>query len=623
MTAGLLAIAGPVAALVLIVGLRRAPATFSIGGALVAFGGALGGVIDAGAGGHANLAFGGLPDSPLQLQHDSFTEVLSLTVATVALLVFVYAVGYMHAERDQVRFFAELSLFVAAMQGLVLAGDWLLLLACWELIGLASYLLIGFWYERPLVPAAATRAFLTTRGADLGLYVAVFALVTAARTTEIGPTLGASQGQFVVGMLLLVAAMGKSAQVPFQGWLQDAMLGPTPVSALLHSATLVAAGAILLIRSAPVFSGPMLTAVGTVGGLTILLTGTMALAQRLLAASTSSQLGFMLIGIGAGWPVAALVHLVAHAAMKAALFLGAGIFQHAVDSTALAELRGMGRAQPRVFVLFVLAGLALAGVPPLAGFWSKDALEAAALETPNRSFLFPLALVGSLFTGAYVARALRLLWQGSAQRRPVRGVFWMVVGLAGLSLLAAFLGPALGDIARLVSQTLPANASAQLLGLSAATLGLVAGWSGFADRLVAPISIQAARGFRVGDGWIGLVVRPALVLAYAADRLDRGLLEFSLSVGRRGLVAAHGPVARIDARVERVVMAVGTGGLLLARASRRFDDVDLDGLIRQLVRAAQSLGMRARRLQTGFVSRELLVATAGAALILVLALAVR
>jgi NADH-quinone oxidoreductase subunit L len=330
----------------------------------------------------------------------------------------------------------------------------------------------------------------------------------------------------------------------------------------------------------------------------------------------------MLIGVGAGSPVAALVHLVAHAAMKGALFLGAGIFQHAVDSTAFAELRGVGRAHSRVFILFALAGLALAGVPPLAGFWSKDALEAAALESSG-AFLSPLALVGSLLTGAYVARAIRLLWQGSAQTGPVRGISWMLVGLTGLSLLAAFLGPALGPIARLVGQTLPTNASAQVFGLSAAALGLLAGWSGFADRLMAPLSIPATRGFRVSDGWIGLVVRPGFVLAYAADRLDRDLHEFSLSVGRRGLVAAHGPVARIDARVERVVMAAGTTGLILARASRRFDEVDLDGLIRQLVHAAQSLGARARRLQTGLVSRELLLATAGAALIVILALAVR
>ena len=167
----------------------------------------------------------------------------------------------MQAEPDKVRFFAEMSFFAAAMQGVVLAGDWILLLACWELIGLASYLLIGFWYERPLVPAAATRAFLTTRGADLGLYVAVFALVSTAGTSDVGQSVAANTGQFAIGMLLLLAAMGKSAQVPFHGWLQDAMLGPTPVSALLHSATLVAAGAILLIRSAPLFSAPMLTAV--------------------------------------------------------------------------------------------------------------------------------------------------------------------------------------------------------------------------------------------------------------------------------------------------------------------------------------------------------------------------
>ena len=627
MIASLLAIIGPLAALTLIVACRRTPAVFALGGALVVFGGAVGGLIDASAGGHASLAFAGMPDLPLRLQHDSLTAILSLTVATVALLVFVYAVGYMHAEPDKVRFFAEMSFFAAAMQGVVLAGDWILLLACWELIGLASYLLIGFWYERPLVPVAATRAFLTTRGADLGLYVAVFALVSTAGTSDVGQSVAANTGQFAIGMLLLLAAMGKSAQVPFHGWLQDAMLGPTPVSALLHSATLVAAGVILLIRSAPLFSAPMLTAVAAIGGLTILVTGVTALAQpdlkRMLAASTSSQLGFMLIGVGAGSPIAALVHLVAHAAMKAALFLGAGIFQHALDSTVFAELRGVGRAYPRVFILFALAGLALAGVPPLAGFWSKDPIEAATMESPLGAFLFPLALVGLLLTGAYVARALRLLWQGSAQRRPVPGMAWMLVGLAGVSLLATFLGPALVPTAQFVGGRLPTNVSSQLLGFGTAVFGLLAGWSGFTDRLAAPIASPAARGFRVGDGWIDVAVRPALALARAADRLDLSLYDTSVSAGRIGLGLATGPLARADALVERLVLAVGSDGLLLARASRRFDEVDLDGLIGQLVRATQLLGERVRRLQTGFVSRELLLAASGAAVILVLALAAR
>jgi NADH-quinone oxidoreductase subunit L len=537
----------------------------------------------------------------LRLQHDPLTAVLSLTVASVASLVFVYAVGYMQAEPDAVRFFAELSFFVAAMQGLVLAGDWLLLLACWELIGLASYLLIGFWYQHPDVPGAATRAFLTTRAADLGLYVAIFWLVTAAGTSEIGPTLTMSQGQFGLGMLLLLAAMGKSAQVPFHGWLQDAMLAPTPVSALLHAATLVAAGAILLIRSAALFSGPMLMVVAAVGGLTILMTGLMALSQpdlkRLLAASTSSQLGFMLIGIAAGSPVAALVHLVAHAATKGALFLGAGIFQQAVDSTLFAELRGVGRAHQWVFAAVVVAGLSLAGVPPLAGFWSKDALEAAALDSPSAPLLFPLALLGSSLTAAYVARALRLLWRGSTPRRPVRGVSWMLGGLAGLTLLAALLGPALEPVARLVGETLPTNTNAAALGVCATALGLLAGWSGVADRLMAPIATPAARGFRIGAGWIDVAVRPALTLARVADRLERTLYASSQWVGRRGLD--------------------------LARAARSFDDADLDGLIQQLARETQSLGERARGFQSGLVSRELLLAAAGAAAIVVLALAVR
>ena len=192
-----------------------------------------------------------------------------------------------------------------------------------------------------------------------------------------------------------------------------------------------------------------------------------------------------------------------------------------------------------------------------------------------------------------------------------------------MSSLATFLGPALVPTAQFVGGRLPTNVSSQLLGFGTAVLGLLAGWSGFTDRLAAPIASPAARGFRVGDGWIDVAVRPALALARAADRLDLSLYDTSVSAGRIGLGLATGPLARADALVERLVLAVGSDGLLLARASRRFDEVDLDGLIGQLVRATQLLGERVRRLQTGFVSRELLLAASGAAVILVLALAAR
>jgi NADH-quinone oxidoreductase subunit L len=594
----LLAILGPLAALILILVLRRASAPMAVGGALLGAAGALAGLADVAGGGRASITFGGLPGLPLRLEQDPLTVVFSTTVATVSALVILYAVGYMRAERDQVRFYAEMSFFVSAMQTLVLAGDWVLFLASWELIGLASYLLIGFWFEQPGVPSAAIRAFLTTRGADLGLYIAVVALISQAGTSEITTSLTASQGHVVIGLLLLSAAMGKAAQVPFQGWLQDAMLGPTPVSALLHSATLVAAGAILLIRTAPLFPPLLLIGMAVVGGVTILLTGLMALAQsdlkRLLAASTSSQLGFMLLAIGAGSSVAAVVHLVAHAAMKAALFLGAGIFQHASGSTAFERMSGAGRAYPRVFGLFALAGLALAGVPPLAGFWSKDAIETAAASSIAAALLVPISLLGSVLSGAYVARMLRLLWHGSGPTRPIPGLSWMMLALAGLAGPSTVFGLLLQPMARLLDVPLPDNGTQRLLGPLATLAGLAAGWTGLAERAIAPIRAPAAAGFRPADGWITVAVRPALSLAHLTRQFDAGL--------------------------DRTVARVGAAGLTLGLASRRFDESDLDGIIVALVQAVRRLGTSARQLQSGFVSRELALAAVGVGAVLLVLL---
>jgi NADH-quinone oxidoreductase subunit L len=529
---------------------------------------------------------------PLLVLSEPLSAVLSLTVAVVAAGVFVYAVGYMRVERDQVRFFAELSFFVAAMQMLVLAGDWLLFLAAWELIGLASYLLIGFWFEQPDVPRAASRAFLTTRAADLGLYLGVFVLVTATGTTRIGETLHVGGPQaLAASLLLLVAAMGKSAQVPFQGWLQDAMLGPTPVSALLHSATLVAAGAILLVRVSPMLPEPALLAIGMIGGLTILVTGFMATLQRdlkrLLASSTSSQVGFMLVAIGAGSPMAALAHLVAHAAMKSSLFLGAGSFQHAYETTSLDGLTGAGRRLKPTFALFALAAFALVGVPPLAGFWSKEAIEAATLSSPLAAVLAPMGIAGTLLTGIYMARALRLLWFGEPRPAVVTASGWMLGGLLILATLSLVLGPALRPMVNFLGGELPESSAGLVLGLTATVAGLLIGWFTPAIHLPGSLRASAEVGFRVGAGWLDFAVRPALVVAGRGNRLE--------------------------AVLNAAVLDVGTAALGMAWATRQLDERGIDALISELVTSVRALGERARRLQSGLVFRELALAGAGIA----------
>ena len=509
----------------------------------------------------------------------------------------------MRKDNEKVRFFATLLLFAAAMQTLVLAGDWILLLSAWELIGLSSYLLIGFWYRKPGVKSAATRAFLVTRSADLGLYVAAFILITNAGSSDIAITLNTSGGPAIAaGIFLLIAAMGKSAQTPLHDWLQRAMAGPTPVSALLHSATLVAAGAILLIRTAPMLPPETLLVIGIVGGITTVVTGLIALGEsdlkRMLAASTSSQYGLMLIAVGAGVPMAALLHLIAHAAIKSSLFLGAGVFQHSRDSTIFEQLQGVGRSQPKIFFGFALAALALAGIPPLSGFFSKDAIIAAALSSNHIWILLPFAVAGTLLTGAYMARALRILWQQNGTSQPISGLAWMGTGLAGLVLLAVILGAAFPQLELLLESTLNIRLTEnsvsrfvpEILGLSAALSGLLLGWFIPVQVLLWPIRSWANQGFVIAGGFDNLMVRPALAIAHYCEKLERFLYEGVLATGRLGLK--------------------------LGQIVRRNDEQGIDAFIFSFVRGTINLGAKARTLQSGLIHKELAISTIASAMIL-------
>ncbi len=598
------AILAPLSATLLIMLLRRFPATLALLGAAIGLVGSLELLANAYNGLSQEIILPGLPGMPLRLVATPLTALLSTLVAVVCTLVMVYAVGYMKKDREQVRFFATLLLFAAAMQTLVLAGDWILLLSAWELIGLSSYLLIGFWYRKPGVKSAAMRAFLVTRSADLGLYVAVFILITNAGSSDIASTLNTSGGPAIAaGLLLLIAAMGKSAQTPLHDWLQRAMAGPTPVSALLHSATLVAAGAILLIRTAPMLAPETLLVIGIVGGVTTVVTGLIALAEsdlkRMLAASTSSQYGLMLIAVGAGVPMAALLHLIAHAAIKSSLFLGAGVFQHSRDSTMLDKLQGVGRNQPKIFFGFALAALALAGIPPLSGFFSKDAIIAATLSSDHIWILLPLALAGTLLTGGYMARALRILWLKNGTSQPVSGLAWMGTGLGGLVLLAVILGAAFPGLELLLESALNIRLTEntitrfipEILGLSAALGGLLLGWFFPVQVLLGPILPWAKRGFVVAGGFDNLMVRPALAIAHGCEKLERLLYKGVLATGRLGL--------------------------RLGKAARRNDESGIDGMIFSFVRGTVNLGGKARTLQNGLIHKELAISTIASAVILV------
>ena len=598
-----IAILAPLGASLLIFLLRRIPVLLALLGIALSLLASLMLVISVQKGVNSELVLPGLPDLPLLLIATPLTALLSTMVSVIASFVLIYAVGYMKSDREKVRFFATMLLFISAMQTLVLAGDWILLLSAWELIGLSSYLLIGFWYRKPGVKSAATRAFLVTRSADLGLYIAVFILIASAGSSNIAITLNTGgSAAMAAGLLLLVAAMGKSAQTPLHDWLQRAMAGPTPVSALLHSATLVAAGAILLIRTAAMLTPETLLVVGIVGGITTVVTGLIALSEsdlkRLLAASTSSQYGLMLVAIGAGVPIAALLHLIAHAAIKSGLFLAAGIFQHSRESTLLEHLRGIGRERPKVFFAFTLAALALAGIPPLSGFFSKDAIIAASLNSSHVWILLPFALLGTLLTGSYMARALFILWQKNNQSKPIAGLLWMGSGLAGLVTLAVVLGAAFPAIKSLLNieqvEAMTTRLLPEILGLSAALSGLLLGWFVPLQGLLGPLLPWANKGFVIAGGFDNLMVRPALAIAAACEKLERFFYEGVLATGRMGLK--------------------------LGRAVRRTDDKGIDGFIFAFVRGTINLAGKARTLQSGLIHKELAISTITSVMILVVSL---
>ena len=359
------------------------------------------------------LPAGGGLDVGLRL--DGLSAAMAATVATVGLVVLVYCAGYFAGEPRAASAQAGLLAFIAAMQGLVLADGYLTLLIFWELVGALSARLIAFSRDDPRAASGAVRAFLTTRAADAGLYLAVMALFAGTGALAFGAARPDGALGALVGVGLVVAAMGKSAQAPLHAWLAGAMAGPTPVSALLHSATMVAAGVYLLIRSHDLLAGWPLELAGWVGAVTAVAGAAIALAQddlkRVLAGSTTSQLGLMFVGVAAGGPAVALFHVVAHAAGKAGLFLAAGVFQHERGSTSLARLAGAGRDDRRTFAIFAVCALSIAAVPPLAAFWSKDAIVVASEEHLGRLLLVLLAGAGA---AAYLLRPVLILWRGPA-----------------------------------------------------------------------------------------------------------------------------------------------------------------------------------------------------------------
>ena len=387
---------------------------------------------------------------------DPLTIVMLGLVTFVALMVQIYSLAYMRGDSRFGWYFAVHSLFAAAMLTLVLADNFLLLYVAWELVGICSYLLIGFWHERPAAKEAAKKAFIVTRIGDVGLLVGILLLWREVGSFSMSAAFdAASSGAMSEGvttaaaLLLFLGAMGKSAQFPFHVWLPDAMEGPTPVSALIHAATMVVAGVYLVARAFPIFQAydadPLLV-VAIVGLVTALFSATIALVatdlKRILAYSTISHLGLMMLSLGAFGYTAAIFHLLAHGFAKALLFLGAASVLHSTEEQDIRKMGGLRRVMPLTALVFSLGALSLGGIPILAGFWSKDEILASVNDHRNVAFIV-FALITAFLSALYMARAVYVPFFGRLRQglELVHDAPWQMAGpMLLLSVLAVGFG---------------------------------------------------------------------------------------------------------------------------------------------------------------------------------------
>ncbi|MEV7009659.1 NADH-quinone oxidoreductase subunit L [Streptosporangium sp. NPDC051022] len=530
---------------------------------------------------------------------DPLSISFALLITGVGSLIHIYSIGYMSHDPDRRRFFSYLNLFVAAMLLLVLSDNYVGLFIGWEGVGLASYLLIGFWQFKPSAAVAAKKAFIVNRVGDFGLLIAIFTIWTTFGSVTFGKVFGAageaSQGTLTaIGLLLLLGACGKSAQLPLQSWLLDAMEGPTPVSALIHAATMVTAGVYLVVRSGAIFEGaPTAQLVVTIVGVATLLAGAIIGCakddiKKGLAGSTMSQIGYMMLGAGLG-PVGyafAIAHLITHGFFKANMFLGAGSVMHGMnDQVDMRKYGGLFSVMKVTAITFMIGYLAIIGFPLLSGYFTKDGIIETAME--HSQILGWLAVVGAGITGFYMSRMVFMTFFGKRRwdedAHPHESPSVMTVPLIILSIGSIFLGaflilgnrlmlflaPAVG-----LPEELPAFHPFSVPGL--ATLALVAVGAAFAWS-------------RYGAAEVPRVA-------------PRG--SFLTVFARRDLYG--------DALNEALFMRPGQW---LTRIAVFFDNRGIDGLVNGLAAAIGGTSGRLRRIQTGYVRSYALSILFGAALV--------
>ncbi|WP_433401899.1 NADH-quinone oxidoreductase subunit L [Streptomyces sp. CA-146814] len=552
-------------------------------------------------------------DIAFQLDQLSMTFVLLIT--GVGTLIHIYSIGYMEHDERRRRFFGYLNLFLAAMLILVIADNYLLLYVGWEGVGLASYLLIGFWQHKPSAATAAKKAFLVNRVGDVGLSIAIMLMFTTFGTFAFGPVLEAtgetSEGTLTaIGLMLLLAACGKSAQVPLQSWLGDAMEGPTPVSALIHAATMVTAGVYLIVRSGAIFNGApdAQLVVAIVGAVTLIFGAIVGCAKddikKALAGSTMSQIGYMILAAGLG-PIGyifAIMHLVTHGFFKAGLFLGAGSVMHGMnDEVDMRKYGGLRKYMPVTFITFGLGYLAIIGFPGLSGFFSKDKIIEAAFAKGGTEgwILGSVALLGAAITAFYMTRVMLMTffgekrWQPDAEGRephPHESPKSMTIPMIVLAVGSVFAGGffAIGD--RFVNWLEP-----------------VTGY----DHGHSPLSVATVTGATVVALLIGVAIawtmygrKPVPVVAPRGSLLTRA--------ARRDLLQDD---------FNHVVLV--RGGEHLTRSLVYVDHSLVDGVVNGTAASVGGLSGRLRKLQNGYARSYAVSMFGGAAVVIAATLLMR
>jgi NADH-quinone oxidoreductase subunit L len=548
-------------------------------------------------------------DVDFGLLFDPLAGIFVLLITGVGFLIHLYAVGYMEHDPGRRRFFGYFNLFIAAMLLLVLGNNYVMLYFGWEGVGLASYLLIAFWYNRPSAATAGKKAFIMNRVGDAAFAIAVFlmfAKLGTVRYNEVFDSVGnlSSTTILVLGLLLLLGACAKSGQFPLQAWLPDAMEGPTPVSALIHAATMVTAGVYLIARSHPIFSADtaLQTVVVAVGAFTLLLGCIVGTAKddikRVLAWSTVSQIGYMFLGVGLGGAAyaLALIHLLAHGFFKANLFLGAGSVMHGMnDEVDIRRFGALYKPMRWTWLTFMMGWLAIIGIPPLSGFFSKEPIIASAFAREGwTGWLFGFAgLLGVGLTAFYMTRLFVLTFHGPARwteqnKHPHESPWIMVVPLfflAAGSVLAGFLmrtsvvdwlNPVFGEHEEASGHL--SHTTVTVLSLVITVLGAGLAWALF------------SRGTALSPQPAGPIVRAARANLYG-DALNEGLFEMP--------------------------------GKYLTRALVYFDNKGIDGMVNGLAALVGGGSGRLRRVQTGFVRSYALSMLVGAVIIVAALLAVR